>query len=130
MSLAGLTMLMFAVSRGPLSSAVDPLALTLATPPAWLRQWGSNGGGDGQFDHPAGIAVNAKGDVYVADRYVPRIQTFTSEGKYLAQWGSFGQGEGQFHAPFGVAVDANGQVYVTDISLHRIQKFTRDGKCL
>ena len=39
-------------------------------------QWGRKGSFPGQFDNPAGIAVDAAGNVYGADMSNDRIQTF------------------------------------------------------
>ncbi|MBI3743628.1 MAG: hypothetical protein HY261_05000, partial [Chloroflexi bacterium] len=86
-------------------------------------KWGSEGSGDGQFNMPSGIAVDAQGNVYVADRGNYRIQEFTSTGKFLTKWGSEGSGDGQFNSPFGVAVDGVGNVYVADFDTPGIQKF-------
>ncbi len=82
------------------------------------------------FSSPTGIAVDASGNVYVADRSDHRIQKFDSDGNYLTQWGYYGNGEGQFKYPSGVAVDASGNVYVADTSNCRIQKFDPDGNWL
>jgi DNA-binding beta-propeller fold protein YncE len=38
--------------------------------------WGTYGTGDGQFDSPAGVAVDSEGKVYVADKGNHRIQEF------------------------------------------------------
>jgi DNA-binding beta-propeller fold protein YncE len=42
----------------------------------FLGKWGSKGTGDGEFDRPGGIAVNADRRVYVADTWNARIQYF------------------------------------------------------
>ena len=42
----------------------------------FLTKWGAYGSGDGQFDYPADIAVNASGSVYVTDSDNHRIQMF------------------------------------------------------
>jgi DNA-binding beta-propeller fold protein YncE len=43
---------------------------------SFLGKWGSQGTGDGQFDLPAGVAVDGSGNVFVADSDNHRIQKF------------------------------------------------------
>jgi hypothetical protein len=52
----------------------------------WLKSWGDRGTGSGQFHTPHSIAVDAKNQVYVADRSNRRIQVFDGEGKFLRQF--------------------------------------------
>jgi len=99
-------------------------------PPVFIRTWGTAGSGNGQFSAPVGVAVDATGNVYVADYYLNRVQKFSATGAYVGQWGSFGVGNGQFNVPQGVAVDAAGNVYVADQFNNRIQKFTSSGAYL
>lgn len=51
----------------------------------WLKSWGEPGNKPGQFDTPHSIAVDAQGNVYVADRGNRRIQVFDGDGKFLRQ---------------------------------------------
>jgi sugar lactone lactonase YvrE len=51
----------------------------------WIKQWGEPGDGPGQFNVPHSIAVDAHGNVYVADRGNRRIQVFDGDGKFLRQ---------------------------------------------
>jgi hypothetical protein len=51
----------------------------------WLKSWGTPGEGPGQFNTPHSIAVDAKGNVFVADRGNRRIQVFDGEGNFLRQ---------------------------------------------
>ena len=51
----------------------------------WLNSWGEPGDKPGQFDTPHSIAVDAEGNVYVADRGNRRIQVFDGDGKFLRQ---------------------------------------------
>jgi DNA-binding beta-propeller fold protein YncE len=51
----------------------------------WIKSWGEPGDGPGQFSVPHSIAVDAQGNVYVADRGNRRIQVFDGDGKFLRQ---------------------------------------------
>ena len=51
----------------------------------WLKSWGQRGTGPGQFNTPHSIAVDAKNNVYVADRGNHRIQVFDSDGNFERQ---------------------------------------------
>lgn len=55
-----------------------------------IREWGSAGNGPGQFHQPHGIAVDADGALYVADRQNGRLQRFDSNGRFLGQWANLG----------------------------------------
>jgi DNA-binding beta-propeller fold protein YncE len=50
------------------------------------HSWGEPGSGPGQFLVPHGIAVDAQGTVYVADRENSRIQLFTDAGVFVREW--------------------------------------------
>ena len=89
--------------------------------------WGATGSDDGQFRTPAGIAVDADENVYVADLQNDRVQVFDASGAFVRTWGSAGSGPGQFSGPSGVAVGPDGSVYVSDGDNHRIQRFTAQG---
>ena len=52
----------------------------------WLKSWGDRGKGPGQFNTPHSIALDAKGNVYVADRGNRRIQVFDGDGNFLRQF--------------------------------------------
>ena len=56
----------------------------------FLKQWGSTGTADGQFQGLKGLAIDAQGNVYVADSGNKRIQVFDSEGTFKSQFGNVG----------------------------------------
>jgi hypothetical protein len=89
----------------------------------FVTTWGSLGSGDGQFNNPLGIAVDASGNVLVSDENNSRIQKFTNTGTFLDAWGSWGPANGQFKIPWGIAVDGNGNVFVADALNNRVEKF-------
>ena len=89
--------------------------------------WGSEGAGDGQFDHPAGIAVSSDGTVYVADDTNNRIQYFSGSGSFLGKWGIQGIGAADFNYPGDVAIAPNGDVYVVDSGMLRLKCFSSKG---
>src|SRR5215813_7447248 len=69
-------------------------ALSPASAPALVSEFGEEGEGAGQFGRAIGIAVNQEsGEVYLADRRNNRIVQFTGEGKFLRTWG-FGVSDG------------------------------------
>ena len=89
----------------------------------FVRKWGSEGSEDGQFDTPAGVALDGDGNVYVTDTRNHRIQVFNSEGNFLRKWESRGSEDGQFDRPYGLAIGSDGNVYVADTGYYRIQVF-------
>jgi DNA-binding beta-propeller fold protein YncE len=73
--------------------------------------WGSPGKGEGQFHIPHGIAVDASGNVLVADRENNRIQVFTSTGRFIDQWAGLAR-------PCDLAIGPDGAVYVAELGLY------------
>jgi hypothetical protein len=74
------------------------------------------------------VAVDASGNVYVADAGNHRIQKFSSAGILLTKWGSYGAEDGQLNSPRSVGVGATGNVYVADTFNSRIQEFSLPGQ--
>ncbi len=89
--------------------------------------WGTEGRQDGQFSHPAGLAMDSHDRLYVADVGNNRIQRFDTNGHFTGKWGKEGDEPGEFNGPYAVCVDKDDNVYVADFMNHRIQKFTHGG---
>jgi sugar lactone lactonase YvrE len=51
----------------------------------FLKSWGGKGKGPGQFDVAHGIAIDAKGLLWVMDRENQRIQVFDPEGTFVRE---------------------------------------------
>ena len=95
----------------------------------FILEWGQNGTGPGQFNHPHGIGVDSSGDVFVNDLNSPRIQKFNNQGKFVKEWGSRGTGSGEFLPPLEhLFVDSLDNVWQVDGQHNpRIQKFENGG---
>ena len=74
-----------------------------------LRSFGTHGSGEGQLKDPRGVAVDAEGNILVADSSNHRIQKFTAEGQFLTAVGR------PLQQPRCIAFNTrNSKVYVTD----------------
>jgi sugar lactone lactonase YvrE len=84
---------------------------------------------------PESLALDATGNVYVADYSNRRIQKFTCDGKFVNSW-TIASGELEYLFPEGVAVDSSNNIYVIcegfffGISRDCVQKFAPDGKLI
>jgi DNA-binding beta-propeller fold protein YncE len=83
------------------------------------------------IDHPQNVAVNAAGDVFIADTYNNRVVKVTPQGQVVtvAGDGAAGySGDGrlaafaELNSPTGLAVDANGNLYIADSANNVIRR--------
>jgi sugar lactone lactonase YvrE len=97
---------------------------------------GQDGTGAGaQFGAPTGIAVDAGGNLYVADSFLNTIRKVTPAGVVTTIAGTpriTGHADGtgaaaQFNQPSGIGVDASGNIYVADTNNDTIRRVTPAG---
>lgn len=89
--------------------------------------------GEAHFAGPIGIAVDAKGEVYVADTYNHRIRRIATDGTVTTVAGGlpgFQDGPGaqaRFDTPCAIAVDPDGSLWVADTRNRAIRHIATDG---
>ncbi|OGX90580.1 hypothetical protein BEN49_22375 [Hymenobacter coccineus] len=97
----------------------------------------TDGTGDvARFYHPAGVAVDAQGTLYVADHGNQLIRKISPAGDVTTLAGTANQrgyangrgADARFRYPGGLAVDADGTLYVTDYMNMTIRKVTAAGE--
>ena len=84
----------------------------------------------GDFGAPQGVAVDADGNVYVADTLNDRVEIFDADGAFISTFGKAGDGPGYFARPKGIAVDGDGHIWVADEMQDRLQVFNKEGRLL
>ena len=117
---------------------IDPAGLISTV--AGTGEAGSDGDGGAAdtalLDGPAGVAVDAMGNVYVADYPGGRIRRIDSAGRISTVAGTGESGYGGdggradaalLDGPAGVVADAAGNVYVADLSNHRVRRIDASG---
>lgn len=77
---------------------------------------------------PHGVAIDARGNIFVVDTGNDRIVKFDPSGKELMAFGKKGSDSGQFLKPLIAAVSPQGKLLVLDSETSWIQVFTPDGK--
>jgi DNA-binding beta-propeller fold protein YncE len=106
----------------------------------FIKSWGSRGAMPGQFNSVRGIALDAQGNVYVADAGNKRIQVFDGDGNFKSQISGIG-------APAAICIspgprqalyssnsnppediDADGEIYKLDLNGQVLGRFGKAGK--
>lgn len=99
------------------------------------RQGGSADGTGTQarFGEPSGLALDASGNLYAADRTNQTLRKISSQGLVTTVAGAVGAAGAQdgaqatFNGPAGLAADAAGDVYIADAGNDTIRKLAPDG---
>ena len=89
----------------------------------FLNEFGTHGTGDGQLNHPTGLAVDKMGHLLVCSLLNHRVQVFTLSGKFVAKFGEYGKELGQIFSPSSVSVLKNGRIVVCEFENRRLQIF-------
>ena len=100
---------------------------------------GSIGNTDGpglaaKFNSPYGLAIDAAGNIYVADYYNHAIRKIDTAANVTTLAGNLGPGDvdgpvasARFENPVALSIDAVGNIYVADVGNHKIRKITPTG---
>lgn len=91
-----------------------------------VADYGEPGTEAGTMGLPTDVAVSRRGEIYIAEPGLNRIQIFSPEGRFRLAHGRLGIAPGRFNAPVGIALDRNDDFYVVDSANRRIQKFRRN----
>ena len=89
----------------------------------FLKSWGGNGTGPGQFDTGHSVAIDARGLVYAADRQNRRVQIFDQDGTYLREWKFRG-------LPCGLYISPGGEMYLVTGFSGQILKLDAGGRAI
>jgi uncharacterized protein (TIGR03437 family) len=126
------------ILSGPSETAATEAIIRTPAGSGFFGFSGDNGlATNARFSTPNGVAVDAKGNFYIADMFNDRIRKVDSNGIITTIAGRFGgtfggdggpATEAGLFDPAGVAVDAIGNVYIADMDNFRIRKVDPGGK--
>jgi sugar lactone lactonase YvrE len=114
----------FFVSQGhsPGAGKGDPRVLKFDKNGKFIKTWGGKGTEPGKFDVAHGMAIDAKGLLWVTDRENQRLQVFDQDGKFVREIK---------YAGLPCALDIGGQnIYMVNGFAGQVLKMDLDGKVL
>jgi len=80
------------------------------------------------FANIADVAVNSKGDIYVADSRLNEIRKFNKGGEYLLTIGRPGQGPGEFQSVSNLTMNNRDDLIAFDAISRRFSVFSANGE--
>jgi RHS repeat-associated protein len=110
-------------TTGAILETTTPTGNAEYPPPALALQFGKEGSENGQFNAPKGLALDSKGNVWIANDGNSKVEEYGPEGKFIKSIGSYGTGTGQFKNPKGVAIDSKNDVWVADTGNSRLEEY-------
>ncbi len=126
----------FKTYDGHIYSNVATVSITVSCIVTTVAGDGIEGYSDTLLNLPSGVAIDASGNLYVADTNNHRIRKVDLNGIITTVAGNglsgySGDGgpatQAELYNPFGIAVDTSGNLYVADSLNHRIRKLDRNG---
>jgi sugar lactone lactonase YvrE len=113
--------------------AADPKPIVTTIAGTGLRGFEDGPGIRAMFSDPKAVAIDASGDIYVADTGNNAIRKIDSSGNVTTLAGDGSRGftdgtsEATFNAPNALTVDRSGNVFVSDAGNYAVRKITADG---
>ena len=96
-----------------------------------LGSFGREGTGDGEFQLPTDVAIDAEGFIYVSE-YLEndRITKWSPDLSFVKTFGTEPIDGERLRRPAGIDIDAEQTLWVADACNHRLVRFSLDGKVL
>ena len=93
----------------------------------FVRNFGSQGDGPSQFQHPWDVAFDSHWNMYVSDSSNKCLKVFSPNFEPLRTVGGPGPNVSNLRAPAGICIDSNDYIYVADKWLQRVFVFDPAG---
>jgi len=96
----------------------------VVSPDGEVRDFGTAGSGPGRFGIVSGIAADADGHLFVADKLRHVVMMFDEQFQFVQEFGRMGMGPENLRGPSEIAVGPGGTVYVTQQGRRGVSVFT------